>query len=144
VGNHVIMANAATLAGHVEIADRAIIGGLTAVQQFTRIGTYCYIGGMSGVSKDVPPYVIMSGIRGQMRVTGINRVGLKRAGFSPEAISGLVQAFKIIFRRPELLLQEALDLALAEVPGCAEVERLVHFFRTTKRSVLRAAGDDDE
>lgn len=144
VGNHVIMANAATLAGHVEIEDRAIIGGLTAVQQFSRIGTYCYIGGMSGVSKDVPPYVIMSGIRGQMRVTGINRVGLKRAGFSPESISGLVQAFKIIFRRPELLLQEALDLALAEVPGCAEVEHLVNFFRTTKRSVLRAAGDDDE
>lgn len=144
VGNGVIMANAATLAGHVEIEDRAIIGGLTAVQQFTRIGTFCYIGGLSGVSKDVPPYVIMSGIRGQMRVTGINRVGLKRAGFSAESISSLVQAFKIIFRRPDLLLQEALDEALAVAPECAEVRHLVDFFRTTKRSVLRTAGDDDE
>ena len=144
VGNGVIMANAATLAGHVEIEDRAIIGGLTAIQQFTRIGTFCYIGGMSGVSKDVPPYVIMSGIRGQMRVTGINRVGLKRAGFSSASITSLVQAFKIIFRRPELLLQEALDEALAAAPDCAEVQRLVQFFRTTKRSVLRSAGDDDE
>lgn len=144
IGSHVVMANAATLAGHVAIEDHAIIGGLTAVHQFSRIGTYCFIGGMSGLSKDVPPYVIMSGIRDQMRVTGINRVGLKRAGFSAEAINGLVQAFKIIFRRPELLLQEALDQALAEVPDCAEVQHLVEFFRTSERSVLRTAGDDDE
>lgn len=144
IGNGVIMANAATLAGHVEIEDRAIIGGLTAVQQFTRIGAFSYIGGMSGVSKDVPPYVIMSGIRNQMRVTGINRVGLKRAAFSMESINKLVQAFKIIFRKPDLLLQEALDMTMVEIPDCDEVRYLVDFFRATKRSVLRTAGDDDE
>ncbi len=144
VGNHVIMANAATLGGHVEIGERVIIGGLTAVHQFTRIGDYAYIGGMSGVSKDVPPYVIMAGIRNQMRVTGINRIGLRRAGFSAETIKKLMQAYKIIFRSPELLLQEALTKALDEIPDCEPVARLVNFFRTSSRSVVRMAGDDGE
>lgn len=144
VGNQAIMANAATLGGHVEIGNRATIGGLTAVHQFTRIGDYAYIGGMSGVSKDVPPYVIMAGIRNQMKVSGINRIGLKRSGFSPEAIKNLIRAYKIIFRTPELLLQEALNRALEENPGSEEVAHLVEFFRTSKRSVVRAAGEEDE
>ncbi len=144
IGNHTIMANAATLGGHVEVGNRATIGGLTAVHQFTRIGAYAYIGGMSGVSKDVPPFVIMSGIRNQMKVSSINRIGLKRSGFSPETIRHLMHAYKIIFRTPELLLQEALQKTLEEIPGCEEVAALVEFFRTSKRSVVRAAGEEDE
>jgi len=143
LSDRVIMANAATLAGHVQIEEHAIIGGLTAVHQFTRIGAHCYIGGMSGINRDVPPYVIVSGIRDQMRVSGINRVGLKRAGFSSETIRRLIEAFKIIFRTPDLLLQEALDKALAAAPDCPEVARMVNFFRTSERSVVRAAGGED-
>lgn len=144
VGDHAILANAATLGGHVEIGNRATIGGLTAVHQFTRIGDYAYIGGMSGVSKDVPPYVIMAGIRNQMKVSGINRIGLKRAGFSPEVIKDLLHAYKTIFRTPELLLQEALDKALNDTPDCQEVAHLVEFFRSSKRSVVRAADEENE
>jgi UDP-N-acetylglucosamine acyltransferase len=144
VGDHVIMANAATLGGHVEVADRVIIGGLTAVHQFVRIGEYAYIGGMSGLSKDVPPYVIMSGIRSQMRVTGINRIGLRRSGFTADEIKKLGQAYKIIFRSPELLLQEALAKTLEEIPDCAPVAKLVNFFATSKRGAVRMAGDDEE
>lgn len=144
LGNHIVMANGVTLGGHVEVDDRATIGGLTAVHQFTRIGSYAYIGGMSGVSKDVPPYVIMAGIRNQMRVTGINRIGLKRAGFDAATVRKLNNAFKIIFRTPELLLQEALDKTLADIPGCDEVDRLVAFFRASDRGVVRAVADEDE
>jgi len=143
VGNHVIMANAATLGGHVEVADRANLGGVVAVHQFTRIGTYAYIGGMSGVSKDVPPYVIMSGIRNQMRVTGINKVGLKRSGFDTETIRKMNRAFQLIFRTPNLLLQDALVQTIEEMPDCEPVAKLVEFFKTSKRSVVRTFADEE-
>jgi len=137
IGNHVIMANAATLAGHVTIQDHAIIGGLVAVHQFTRIGAHCYIGGVSGISQDVPPFVIVSGIRNQMRVSGINKVGLKRCGFDNDTIRTLDKAYKIIFRSPDLLLKEALEKAEAECPACEPVARLIDFFRTSKQGVIR-------
>lgn len=143
IDNHVIMANAATLGGHVEVQERATIGGVVAVHQFTRIGAYAYIGGMSGVSKDVPPYVIMAGIRNQIRVTGINRIGLKRSGFDADTIAKLNRAYKIIFRSPELLLEEALQKTISEIPDCAPVTRMVEFFRTSTRSVARTGGDDE-
>jgi UDP-N-acetylglucosamine acyltransferase len=137
LGDYVIMANGATLAGHVQIDDRAIIGGLVAIHQFTRIGAHCYIGGMSGISMDVPPYVIVSGTRKDMRVSGINKVGLRRCGFDNDTINKLSKAYKIIFMTPSLLLQEALDKALAEHPDCEPVARLVAFFRTSKQGVVR-------
>jgi UDP-N-acetylglucosamine acyltransferase len=144
VGNHVIMANAATLGGHVEVGDRVTIGGLTGVHQFTRLGEYSYLGGLSGVSKDVPPYVIMTGTRNDMRVSGINRIGLRRAGFAIEDIKKLSQAFKIIFKSPELLLQEALTKTLDEIPDCEPVAKMVNFFKTSNRSVVRAAANDSD
>jgi len=143
IGSRVIMSNAATLGGHVDVEDKAIIGGLVAVHQFCRIGAHAFIGGMSGINKDVPPFVIATGVRGEMRVSNINIVGLRRAGFSDEALAHLRAAFKIIFRRPELLLEEALQQALAEAPNCAEVIHLVDFFRTTRRSVLRSSANGE-
>ncbi|MDH4320734.1 MAG: acyl-ACP--UDP-N-acetylglucosamine O-acyltransferase [Desulfobulbaceae bacterium] len=143
VGDHVIMANAATLGGHVLVEDRATLGGMVAVHQFTRIGGYAYIGGMSGISKDVPPYVIVAGIRNGMRVTGINKVGLKRAGFDAEAINMLSRAFKLLFRSSDLILQDALDKVEAEFGGCEQVQRMVKFFRESKRGVVRTAGEDE-
>jgi len=138
LGDSVIMANGAVLAGHVKINHHAIIGGLVAVQQFTRIGAHCYIGGMSGISMDVPPYVIVTGTRKDMRVSGINKVGLKRCGFANDTIKKLDKAYKVIFMTPALLLQEALDQVLAEFPECEPVAHLVDFFRTSKQGVVRS------
>lgn len=143
IGNHVIMSNAATLGGHVEVQDRAIVGGLVAVHQFSRIGAHSFIGGHSGVSRDVPPYVVVTGTRGDMRVSSINVVGLRRVGFSEATISTLRAVFKIIFREPQLLLEEALNKALQHAPDCPEVVNLVQFFRTSKRSVLRSSAEHD-
>ena len=110
IADQVIMANVATLAGHVEIGSHANLGGLVAVQQFCRIGDYAFIGGMSGIGLDVPPYVIMEGTRNQMRISGINKIGLRRAGMDRETIKKLEEAFKILFRSPHLLLKDSLAL----------------------------------
>ena len=138
LGDSAILANAATLAGHVEVHDHAIIGGLVAVHQFTRIGAYSYIGGLSGISKDVPPYIIVSGIRKGMRVSGINKVGLRRHGFDNDAIKKLDRAYKIIFMSPALLLKDALEQAISEVAGCEPVDQLIEFFKASKQGVIRS------
>ncbi len=142
LGDHVIMANAATLAGHVQVADRANLGGFVAVHQFTRIGRFAYIGGMSGLTKDVPPFTIVAGTRNRMRVSGINRIGLRRNGFSTADIKMVQGAFKIIFLEDNLL-QESLDRVLAEFPGCALVNELVDFIRTSERGIIRTYGEDE-
>lgn len=142
IGNHVILANVATLAGHVEVGDRASIGGLVAVHQFCRIGTLSYIGGLSGIGLDVPPYVILAGTRNRTRISGINKIGLKRNGFSRETINNLDTAFKIIFRSPNLLLKDALEMARAEITDCPEAESLIAFFESSKRGVIKRTIED--
>lgn len=142
IGDHVIMANVATLAGHVEIGGHVNLGGLVAVHQFCRIGDYTYIGGMSGISMDVPPFVILSGTRNRMRITGINKIGLRRNGFDRETLSRLEQAFKIIFRTPGLLTKDALDKTMKEVPDCPQITQLVEFFRTSTRGVVKRIEED--
>jgi len=138
VGNRVIMANSTTLGGHVEVDDFVNIGGVVAVHQFTRLGEHSYIGGMSGVGKDVPPYVIASGVRGNMRISGINRIGLRRCGYDKETIAKVNKAFVVIFKTPELLLQDALDRAEDSFADCEPVHNLVEFFRAPNRmGVLR-------
>ncbi len=142
IGNHVIMANVATLAGHVEVGDRASIGGLVAVHQFCRIGTFSYIGGVSGISLDVPPFVIIAGTRNRMRISGINKVGLKRNGFTRETIKTLEKAYRIIFRSPNLLMKDAIEMAHQEFPDCREVQTLVKFFLDSKRGVVKQTIED--
>lgn len=142
LGNNIILANVATLAGHVEVGDRASIGGLVAVHQFCRIGEHSYIGGVSGISLDVPPYVILAGTRNRTRISGINKIGLRRNGFSKETINNLEAAFKIIFRDQDLLLKDALEVARREVPNCAEVETLIRFFENSKRGVVKRTIED--
>ncbi|WP_457573997.1 acyl-ACP--UDP-N-acetylglucosamine O-acyltransferase [Desulfolithobacter sp.] len=137
IGNHVIMANVATLAGHVQLEDHVSLGGLVAIHQFCRVGAYTYVGGLSGISLDVPPYVILTGTRNQMRIAGINKIGLRRHGMSRETISKLDHAFKIIFRTPQLLLKDALVKTLEEIPDCPEVRTLVEFFQSSKRGVVK-------
>ncbi|THB77357.1 MAG: acyl-ACP--UDP-N-acetylglucosamine O-acyltransferase [Desulfobulbaceae bacterium] len=142
IGDHVIMANVATLAGHVQVGDRASIGGLVAVHQFCRIGPYSYIGGISGLGLDVPPYVIVAGIRDRTRVSGINKVGLRRNGFSRETISKLDSVFRIIYRSPNLLLKDALAMAKDEFSDCQEVIEMIDFFESSKRGVIRRTSED--
>ncbi len=142
LGDHVIMANVATLAGHVEVGDRASIGGLVAIHQFCRIGCFSYIGGVSGISLDVPPYVIIAGTRNRTRISGINKIGLKRNGFSRETIAKLENAFRIIFRSPNLLIKDALEVARQEVTDCYEVDFLVKFFQDSKRGVVKRTIED--
>ncbi len=138
IHNHVIMANVATLAGHVEIGDYVNLGGLVAVHQFCRIGAYTYIGGMSGISMDVSPYVILSGIRNRMRISGLNKIGLRRNGMSKEAINCLEHAFKIIFRAsPQMLLKDSLEETRRAFPDCVEVQSFIEFFQSSKRGVVR-------
>jgi UDP-N-acetylglucosamine acyltransferase len=142
LGDHVIMANVATLGGHVEVGSFASIGGLAAVHQNCRIGCYSYIGGVSGIGLDVPPYVIIAGTRNRTRISGINKIGLKRNGFSKETIANLENAFRIIFRSPNLLLKDALEQARQEMPDCPEVECMVKFFEESKRGVWRRTVED--
>ncbi len=138
IGNRMIMANAATFAGHVTVEDGAIIGGLSAVHQFVRIGTLCIIGGMSGVSKDVPPYVTAA--PGRQRkgdgLFGLNKIGLKRNRFPEETISALKRAYMMIFRSKDNL-KDTLARAEAELPPLPEVKHLVEFVRSSTRGVMR-------
>jgi UDP-N-acetylglucosamine acyltransferase len=95
VGDHVILANNATLAGHVHVGDHAIIGGLSAVHQFVKIGHHTMIGGMSGVENDVIPFGTVMGERAKL--AGLNLVGLERRGFEKDQVQGLMKAFKYLF-----------------------------------------------
>jgi UDP-N-acetylglucosamine acyltransferase len=135
VGNNVIMANCATLAGHVEIADFVIFGGLCAIHQFCRVGAYAFISGVTGVPKDVPPFVIAAGDRAKLY--GLNVVGLERRGFTKEEITQLKRAYRIIFRS-SLPLSTSLKIVEEEFAGeSARVRELLEFIKSSKRGICR-------
>jgi UDP-N-acetylglucosamine acyltransferase len=134
IGNQVIIANAAQLAGHIEIEDHAIIGGIVGVHQFVRIGRYSNIGACSAVSRDVPPYAMAAGNHAVLH--GLNTVGLKRHNFSEEAVSNIKKAYQIIFRSG-LLLKTALEKAESEIPGSPEVMNMITFIGESERGVIR-------
>lgn len=134
IGNNIIMANAATLAGHVKVYDYAVIGGLVAVHQFTRIGAYAMVGGFSGVGQDIPPYMMAAGARAELH--GLNTVGLKRHGFSEETISELKKAYKILFRE-KLTLGDAIKKVLETLPYTEEIKTLIEFIKENKRGICR-------
>ena len=134
LGNNVIMANGASLGGHIYIEDHAIIGGLVGVHQFVRIGSYAMVGGLSGVSKDVVPYVLVAGER--VKLCGLNLVGLKRHGFPAEVITELKTAYKILFRSG-LTTQKAIEKIDEENIGSAEVRHLVDFIQNSERGIIR-------
>ncbi len=134
VGNNVIMSNVATLAGHVIVEDRAVIGGLTAVHQFTKIGRNCMCGGMSRISQDVPPFVIVAG--NPAHVSGLNSVGISRAGISIEVRKELKKAYKILYNSG-LSLPDAIDTMEQELDSCEEIEHFMRFLRTVERGICR-------
>ena len=134
VGKMVVLANNTTLAGHISIGDFATVGGLVAIHQFVRIGDFAFVGGKSAVVKDVPPYLIAAGDRAILH--GLNRVGLKRHGFSDQALSALKKTYRIIFRYG-LTLNEAISRVHAEVEMVPEVEHFIDFIKASSRGVTR-------
>jgi UDP-N-acetylglucosamine acyltransferase len=134
IGRKALMANNATLAGHILIGDYATVGGLVAIHQFVRIGDYAFIGGKSGVPKDIPPYVIAAGDRAKLH--GINIVGLKRHGMSQKTLSSLKKTYRIIFRIG-LTVNEAVERVRAEVEQIPEVVKFIDFIKTSRRGITR-------
>jgi len=134
VGKMVVLANNTTLAGHITIGDHAAIGGLVAIHQFVRVGDFAFVGGKSAVVKDVPPYVIAAGDRAILH--GLNRVGLKRYGFSEQSLAALKKTYRILFRYG-LTINEAIERVRAEVEMVPEVENFIAFIKASSRGVTR-------
>ena len=134
LGNKIVMSNVATLGGHVEIGDWAILGGLSAVHQFSKLGAHCFIANNAAVTRDVPPYVMAVGQPAQPH--SVNAEGLKRRGFTPEQILNIRRAYRILYRS-KLKLADAmqqLDSIAAEQP---EVLPFVEFVKRSTRSIVR-------
>ena len=132
IGNQVVLANNATLAGHVEVGDYTILGGLTAVHQFCKIGAHVITGGGTIVYKDIPPYVMAAGQPAKPH--GLNSEGLKRRGFTPETLVTLKRAYKTLYREG-LTLQEA--LAKLDAAATPEIAQLTAFLRGAERGIIR-------
>lgn len=138
IGSHVILANGVQMGGHVHIGDWAIVGGLAAVHQFGKIGAHAMVGGSSALHMDVPPYVMGSG--NPCVPVGINAEGLKRRGYSPEAISALRDAYKILYRKGLTLEQAREQLAQRQASGedaASAIEVLLSFLSASKRGIIR-------
>lgn len=128
VADNVILANNATLAGHVEVGEHAIIGGLAAVHQFVRIGAHAIVGGMSGVEHDVIPYGSVMGERASL--AGLNLVGLKRRGFDRDTIHALRGAYKMMFEEEEGTLAERTEKMQKEYGSIREVVEIIGFMES--------------
>lgn len=136
IGNSVIMANAATLAGHITVEDFANIGGLSAVHQFTRIGAHSMIGGGTLVGRDLPPFTIAAtGSKRDAELRGVNLIGLKRRGFSDESISSIKKTYMIF--TSDCKADEALARIRAEVPQTPEVQQFLAFVESSQRGCIR-------
>jgi UDP-N-acetylglucosamine acyltransferase len=127
VGNHVLLANGTLLGGHVHVHDHASLSGLVAVHHYTTIGSYSFVGGMSGVSQDVPPYMLLEGVRCRPRC--VNMVALRRRRFPAEVIAALVEAHRLIYRS-KVGLEQARELLRATGQLHAEVQHLLDFIGT--------------
>ncbi len=132
LGNHVILSNAVNMAGHVSIGDWAIVGGLTPIHQFVRIGAHAFVGGATRVAKDVPPYVKAAG--SPMQLYGLNSVGLQRRGFPEEVRRELKRAYRLFFASNHNIKQ-ALERAREELRAIPEVEVFLSFFENSERGV---------
>jgi len=132
IGNNCTMANGATLGGHVTLEDNAMIGGLSAVHQFTRLGRLCIVGGCSKVVQDVAPFSMCDGH--PAKVVTINLVGLKRAQIDADVIKKIRKAFKILFRSG-LSKKHALERIADELDLCPELEHLIFFVKTSERGM---------
>lgn len=134
VGDGVIFSNNGTLAGHVTVENHAIIGGLTAVHQFCRIGKYSILGGCTKIVQDVPPFMIADGNPAEVR--GVNQVGLERHGFPSETVRLLKEAYRLLYRS-NFNTRQALDAIRSQLEQNAEIAHLVAFVENSKRGIVR-------
>lgn len=134
LGNEIIMANAATLAGHVTIYDKASVGAYSGVHQFCRVGREAFIGGYSVVVKDALPFAISQG--NHAKCYGLNRVGLKRKGYSKDIIEKLHRAYHLLLNS-KLNTSQAVEKIREEISDCAEVDYLVEFIESSTRGVVK-------
>ena len=133
IGNHVILSNVVQLAGHVTVEDRAIISGLSAAHQFVRIGRNSFIGGMSRVAKDIPPF--LKAVGSPVKLYGLNSVGLQRNGMDEATILELKRAYRLLFRS-DLNITQAIERAQNELEPLAEVQELIRFVEASERGVV--------
>ncbi len=134
LGNNVIMANAATLAGHVIVEDGANIGAYSGVHQFCRVGREAYVGGYSVVVKDALPFALTVG--NHAKCYGLNKVGVRRRGYSSETIAALHHAFHLLLAS-KLNTGQAIERIREEVKDSKEVDELIHFIETSRRGVVK-------
>ena len=134
VGNSVVFSNNGTLAGHVEVGDHAVMGGLTAVHQFCRIGRFAITGGCSKIVQDVPPFLIADGNPAEIR--GVNLIGLERAGFTPESIKAIKEAFRLIYRS-KLNTRQAIEAVRKQIEPREEITQLIEFIEKSARGIVR-------
>lgn len=134
VGDSVVFSNNGTLAGHVEVGDNAIMGGLTAVHQFCRIGRFAITGGCSKIVQDVPPFMIADGNPAEIR--GVNLVGLERNGFAPESVKNIKEAFRLIYRA-KYNTRQAVEAIEKELPPNEEITQILEFIRSSERGIIR-------
>jgi len=134
IQNNTILANSVTMAGHIVVEDYAIVGGLTPVHQFCRIGAHSIVGGISRINKDVPPYSKVAGI--PTKVYGLNIIGLVRRNFSPEVIAELKRAFRFLFYGGYNTTQ-AIEEVRRQVKLVPEVEYLLNFISQSQRGILK-------
>lgn len=134
LGNHIIMSNSTSLAGHVTVEDRVVIGGMSGIHQFTKIGKMVMIGGCSKIVKDIPPFVLVDG--NPAKVSGINAVGLRRNGIAPEVRDEIKKAYRILYRS-NLIVSRAVEQMEQELQGGAEIDHFIRFLRNAERGILR-------
>lgn len=138
VGNQTILANNATLAGHVQVGDYAIIGGLTGIHQFTQVGAHVMAGFASHISQDVPPFMMVDG--NPLAVRGLNLEGLRRRGFAPERLTAIKQMHRLLYRQG--LTLDAARTAIAALPeqhplAAADIAAMLDFLNTSARGIAR-------
>ncbi|MCC6354235.1 MAG: acyl-ACP--UDP-N-acetylglucosamine O-acyltransferase [Verrucomicrobiae bacterium] len=133
VGDHCVFSNSGTLGGHVVVEDRVIIGGLSAVHQFCRLGRFGFIGGCAKVEQDLPPFMLVDGNPAEPR--GVNSVGLRRHGVAEETIRMLKEAFRLLYRSG-LNTTQAVERISAELGPCPEIDHLVAFIRASERGII--------
>jgi len=134
VGNNVIMANAAMLAGHVIVDDWANIGAMVPIHQFCHIGTHAFIAGRTGVGKDVPPYT--KAAREPLSYVGVNSIGLRRRGFSTEVINQIQEIYRIIFLK-SYNVSQAVEIIEAKMEATPERDEILSFISNSSRGIMK-------
>lgn len=141
LGDHIILANNVMLAGHVRVQTGAILNGGVGVHHFTTIGAYAYVGGLSRITRDVTPYMIVEGHPSKVR--GVNVIGLRRARFSDATVRAIKEAYKLVYRADQTM-RDALDRLKVDFADVEEVQAMVRFLEATESGRQGRQGEDRE